>query len=100
MDKKNFDVEALATLAALSLTQQEKERIQEDILLIAEYCRCLESKIEYKSNNIVHSDCVCVDENLTPARADADGLLETVPYLEDRYVSIPRVIPREVDHEK
>lgn len=91
---RDFDVSRLARLVRLQISDDEKERMNSQIVELLEYFSSV-SEIDISNND----ECLIQSSNLTSFRPDLpmdsmhrDELLRLVPYTDGRAIVFPRAI--------
>lgn len=90
-----MEIEKLAELARISLSSEEKEKLQKEFEAILEYISVLkEADIGNLDGNFLKAEILNVtrpDENFHEAGKFTKELLEDAPFMEDGYVKVKHV---------
>ncbi|MBP3370618.1 MAG: hypothetical protein J6L85_07680 [Clostridia bacterium] len=92
----SFDINALASLSKLSLSEQEAKSFLSDITDMANYTY---ERLQSESADGTLALCTCTAKTLDELRDDvcsdntvAESILENAPDLIDRYIRVPKTV--------
>jgi len=89
------DIEKLAKLARIELTQEEKERLLKEIDPILGYVAQLKevsSKMEGTPKALEHRNIMRDDVNPTETASNTDVLVEDMPESQDNYLKVKKIL--------
>lgn len=92
------DVENLAELSKLELTQEEKESFLKDIESIVGYVKQIESvdvgdiEVEYPIHNIWREDLPHTEDTLETRESSKDLIMKQFPHGQDGYLKVKKIL--------